>query len=223
MNAEINYQKQMEEVIRQLEGRKPTLLLHSCCGPCSSAVLERLVPYFQVSLFWYNPNIWPREELDKRFQHQMKILESMGREDRVRVLQGPWDHDGWKSAVAGLEGEPEGGARCTECFRMRLSLTAQTARYYGFEWYCTTLSVSPYKDALRLNRLGEQYGQETHVRFLPSDFKKKEGYKRSIELCRKYDIYRQDYCGCEFSLLPEKRQELEKKEEAERMLSEAGS
>ena len=128
-----------------------------------------------------------------------------------------------RAAVAGLEGEPEGGARCTECFRMRLSLTAQTARYYGFEWYCTTLSVSPYKDALRLNRLGEQYGQETHVRFLPSDFKKKEGYKRSIELCRKYDIYRQDYCGCEFSLLPEKRQELEKKEEAERMLSEAGS
>ena len=196
---EFNYQKQLDKEIEKLKGKRPTLLLHSCCGPCSSYVLEYLTRYFEVSLFWYNPNIYPQEEFNKRFQNQIKLIEEMGLAGDVQVLVSPRKHDEYLKRVMGLQNEPEGGDRCTECFRMRLNATAQMAQKYKFDWFCTTLTVSPHKDAQRINQLGEEIGRAYGVNFLPSDFKKREGYKRSTELSRQYGLYRQNYCGCEFS------------------------
>jgi predicted adenine nucleotide alpha hydrolase (AANH) superfamily ATPase len=196
---EFNYQKQLDKEIDKLKGKRPRLLLHSCCGPCSSYVLEYLTKYFEVTLFWYNPNIWPQEEFDRRFQNQIKLIEGMGLAQDVQVLAAPRNYGEYLRRVKGLEDEPEGGARCTECFRMRLNATAQMAKKYGFDWFCTTLTVSPHKDAARINQLGEEIGRAYGVNFLPSDFKKRDGYKRSIELSKEYELYRQDYCGCEFS------------------------
>ncbi len=196
---EINYQKQLDRIVDGLHGKRPRLLLQSCCGPCSSYVLEYLTRYFDVTLLWYNPNIYPEEEFNKRFENQIKVIEDMGFADDVQVLAAPWKHDEYLERVKGLENEPEGGERCTACFRMRLNMTAQLAKKYGFEWFCTTLTVSPHKDAPRINAIGEELGKAYGVKFLPSDFKKREGYKRSTELSRRYGIYRQDYCGCEFS------------------------
>ena len=196
---EFNYQKQLDKEIARLKGKKPSLLLHSCCGPCSSYVLEYLTKYFEVSLFWYNPNIWPQEEFEKRFRNQIKIIEDMGLADQVQILASPWKHEEYLRRVKGLENEPEGGERCTECFRMRLNETAQMAKKYRFEWFCTTLTVSPHKDAAKLNALGEEIGRAYGVNFLPSDCKKRDGYRRSIELSKEYGLYRQNYCGCEFS------------------------
>ena len=197
---DINYQKQMDKIVAALRGRQPRLLLQSCCGPCSSAVLETLTRYFDVALLWYNPNIYPQSEFNKRFENQIKVIEDMGYADRVQVMAAPWKHEEYLARVKGLEGEPEGGERCTACFRLRLNQTAQTAAKYGFEWFCTTLTVSPHKDAARINAIGEEIGRAYGVKFLPSDFKKRDGYKRSTELSRQYGIYRQNYCGCEFSI-----------------------
>lgn len=196
---EVNYQKQLDKIVDGLRGERPRLLLQSCCGPCSSYVLEYLTRYFDVTLFWYNPNIYPEAEFNKRFQNQIKVIEAMGLADRVQIMASPWKHDSYLARVKGLEAEPEGGERCTACFRLRLNETAQTAKKYGYDWFCTTLTVSPHKDAKRINEIGEEIGQAYGVRFLPSDFKKREGYKRSTELSRQYGIYRQNYCGCEFS------------------------
>ena len=195
-----NYQKQMDAVVASLpQGERPRLLLQSCCGPCSSYVLEALTPYFCVTVLYYNPNIQPREEYDLRLENQRKIIAALPTPSAVDILECDYDGEKFDAAVKGLESEPEGGARCSVCFRLRLEETAKRAKELGFDWFCTTLTVSPHKDAERLNQIGKALGERYGVPFLPSDFKKRDGYKRSIQLSKEYDLYRQDYCGCLFS------------------------
>ena len=195
-----NYQNELDEIIRELGGRRPRLLLHSCCGPCSSAVLEYLTQYFDVTLLWYNPNLYPEEEFDRRLQAQRELIEKMGLADRVAVLAEPWRAEDYRAVAAGLENEPEGGRRCTECFRLRLRETARLAAREGYDFFCTTLTLSRHKDAVRINALGEELAREAGGRWLPSDFKKRGRELRSTELSKQHGIYRQNYCGCEFSL-----------------------
>ena len=200
-----NYQQELDRILERQGGERPRLLLHSCCGPCSSAVLEYLTQFFRVTVFWYNPNIYPREEFDRRLSAQRELLEKMGLAPGVSLLVLPRDSDPWYRATAGLEQEPEGGARCTECFRLRLREAAKYAAKEGYDWYCSTLTLSRHKDPVRINALGEQFAGEFGVRWLPSEFKKRGRELRSQQLCAEYGIYRQDYCGCEYSLPAEKR------------------
>ena len=195
-----NYQKQMDTVVASLpQGERPRLLLQSCCGPCSSYVLEALTPYFRVTVLYYNPNIQPRAEYDLRMENQRRIIAALPTPSEVDILECDYDGEKYDAAVTGLESEPEGGARCTVCFRLRLEETAKRAAELGFDFFCTTLTVSPHKDAARLNQIGKALGERYGVPFLPSDFKKREGYKRSIQLSKEYGLYRQDYCGCLYS------------------------
>ncbi len=194
----INYQKKMEEQILSLNGT-PSLLLHSCCGPCSSYVLEVLTQYFNVTLLYYNPNIYPESEYYKRYDEQKKIIEKMPFIHPVKIMECSYDENEFLSAARGYENEREGGSRCEKCFILRMKKTAQLAAENGFDFFTTTLSVSPHKNAPLLNKIGEELSREFSVDFLYADFKKKEGYKRSIELSKKYELYRQDYCGCRFS------------------------
>ena len=195
-----NYQKQMDAVVASLpQGERPRLLLQSCCGPCSSYVLEALTPFFRVTVLYYNPNIQPRAEYDLRLENQRKIIAALPTPTEVDILECDYDGEKYDAAVKGLESEPEGGARCTVCFRLRLEETAKRASELGYDWFCTTLTVSPHKDAERLNQIGKALGERYGVPFLPSDFKKREGYKRSIQLSKEYELYRQDYCGCLYS------------------------
>ena len=195
-----NYMRELDAIIERNAGRRPRVLLHSCCGPCSSAVLEKLIRNFEVTLLWYNPNLYPQEEFERRFATQMELVEKMGLAEDVPILAEKWTHEDYLARVKGLEGEPEGGARCTECFRLRLVECAKLAKRYGFDYFCTTLSVSRHKDAVRLNALGEEIGKAFGVAWLPSDFKKRGGEERSRQLSAQYGLYRQNYCGCEFSL-----------------------
>lgn len=194
-----NYQILTDKAIAALAGGKPALLLQSCCGPCSSYVLEALTPYFRVTVLYYNPNIQPRAEYDLRLENQRKIIAALPTPSAVDILECDYDGEKYDAAVKGLEAEPEGGARCTVCFRLRLEETAKRASELGYDWFCTTLTVSPHKDAERLNQIGRTLGERYGVPFLPSDFKKREGYKRSIQLSKEYELYRQDYCGCLYS------------------------
>lgn len=190
-----NYQLETDKLIASLEGR-PRLLLHSCCGPCSSYVLEYLTRCFDLSLLYYNPNIRPGSEYQKRLETQMKLL---ARFPDVKLLPCPYDAEAYNAAAQGLENEPEGGSRCEACFRLRLEYTAKRAAEGGFDWFCTTLTVSPHKNAGTINTIGARLAEEYGIKWLPSDFKKREGYKRSIELSKEYALYRQDYCGCLYS------------------------
>ena len=196
----INYQKKMEEQIASLTS-KPTLLLQSCCGPCSSYVLEVLSRHFLVSVIYYNPNIYPEDEYYKRLGEQKKIIENMPTENEVKIFECGYDENEFLEFTKGLENEREGGARCTECFVLRLEKTARCAKENGFDFFTTTLSVSPHKNAQLLNEIGASLEEKYGVKYLFADFKKKEGYKRSIELSKQYGLYRQDYCGCRYSLL----------------------
>lgn len=200
-----NYQIQLDKEIEKLNGERPALLLHSCCGPCSSYVLEYLTQYYNVTLLWYNPNIWPPEENDKRLHYQKQIIDALGLKDKVRIIIPEYDHEKYLQVSSGLESEPEGGARCTECFRLRLREAASAAVQTGCSWFCTTLTVSPHKNAEKINQLGREIGEEYGVHFLPSDFKKRNGYRRSIELSKEYNLYRQDYCGCEYAWAQQKK------------------
>ncbi|NCB29179.1 MAG: epoxyqueuosine reductase QueH [Clostridia bacterium] len=195
----VNYQREMEAVLARLaaQGRRPRLLLHSCCGPCSSAVLETLAPHFALTVFFCNPNIYPEDEYRHRLAEQARLLAELPFE--VSLLEDPYDHAAFLSAVRGLEREPEGGARCEPCFRLRMERAARAAHDGSFDFFTTTLSVSPHKDAQLLGAIGQELGARYGVAYLPSDFKKKEGYKRSVALAKQYALYRQDYCGCEFS------------------------
>ena len=203
------FQKELDAIILAQQGYKPSVLLHSCCGPCSSSVLEYLTKYFRVTLLWYNPNLYPEEEYNKRLATQKELLERMPLSSAVDVLTVPWKHEEFVSAVAGYEEEPEGGERCERCFYLRLKKCAQLAKENHFDYFCSTLTVSRYKNALLINSVGERISAETGARWLPSDFKKKGGEQRSAELAELYKLYRQVYCGCEFSL--KKRKEFEKK------------
>ncbi len=196
-----NYQQMMEEVIRRDcgEGRRPTLLLHACCAPCSSYVLEALSPYFSITLFFYNPNISPAEEYAFRLEELRRLVQKMGLEDSVKVIAADYEPERFSAIAAGREHLPEGGGRCADCYRLRLRKTAQLAEAQGFDYFTTTLSISPYKNAEWLNTIGEEEGARVGVLYLPSDFKKKNGYKRSCELSEMYGLYRQNYCGCVYS------------------------
>ena len=198
--SKTNYMHAFEEIAAGSKGKRPRLLLHSCCGPCSSSVLELLTKYFDVTLLWYNPNLYPQEEFDRRFAAQIELIENMGLTEEVSVLAERRKHEDYLRRVKGLENEPEGGARCTECFRLRLFECAKLAKQYGYDYFCTTLTVSRHKDAERINALGEEIGKAFGVAWLPSDFKKRGGELRSQQLSEQYGIYRQNYCGCEFSL-----------------------
>ncbi len=198
-----NYQLLMEQQISSLEGT-PSLLLQSCCGPCSSYVLEVLSKHFNVTVLYYNPNIYPYEEYEKRLHEQIKIIESMPFLNPVSLMPCEYDENEFLSVAKGLENEREGGARCKECFILRMEKTASLAKENGFDFFTTTLSVSPHKNAPLLNEIGKNLEEKYGVRFLFADFKKKEGYKRSIQLSKEYDLYRQEYCGCRFSLNQQK-------------------
>ena len=198
----MNYQLVLDSELARIadSGRTPALLLHSCCGPCSSYVLEYLARYFRITVLYYNPNIQPRAEFDRRAETQRQLLRTAGYENPVDLIVPPYDDAPFLTAVSGLEEEPEGGARCLRCFELRLGETARLARDGGFDYFSTTLSVSPHKDAEALNSIGLSMAERYGVPFLCSDFKKRNGYKRSIELSALYGLYRQDYCGCSFSV-----------------------
>ena len=203
-----NYQRELDRIIQKRGQKTPRVLLHSCCGPCSSAVLEYITQYFDVTLLWYNPNLYPKEEFDRRFKTQVELIEKMGLADKVNILAEPWKSEDYYRRVKGLENEPEGGKRCAECFRLRLLETARLAKHYGYDYFCTTLTLSRHKDAVLINTIGEEIAGAVGVSWLPSDFKKRNGENRSIELSEQYGLYRQLYCGCEFSL--RKREETAK-------------
>lgn len=209
-----NYAKELERLIQKLqqEGKVPRLLLHVCCAPCSSAVLEYLSQYFAITLLYYNPNIAPLEEYQKREAELRRLVSQMKFTHPVALLPCQYDGQAFVQAARGLEGEPEGGKRCEACFRLRLRYAAQEAARLRFDYYTTTLSISPMKNAPLLNQLGEEIGREFGVAHLPSDFKKKDGYKRSVQLSKEYDLYRQDYCGCAFSKAQRQREKEEREE-----------
>lgn len=198
-----NYYKLMEAELKELAGR-PKLLLHSCCGPCSSSVTELLAKYFELTVFYSNSNIYPQEEYEKRLANQQRLLDKMFPDGQVQLLSPDYDHGNFTERIENLEADiksqPEGGVRCEICFEMRLGQTACAAKEGRFDYFTTTLSVSPHKSAEAINRIGLDLAEEYGVKFLTSDFKKKDGYKRSIELSGEYGIYRQNYCGCEFSI-----------------------
>jgi len=195
-----NYQKELDEIInKECVGKKPTLLLHSCCAPCSSYCLEYLNQYFDITIIYYNPNISKEEEFRKRVDELKKLLKLNNMENQVKIVVPLYDNREFFDVVKGLENEPERGKRCYVCYELRLKRTALLAKEQGFDYFSTTLSISPYKNAEWLNEIGERLGEELGVKYLVSDFKKKNGYKRSIELSEEYDLYRQDYCGCIYS------------------------
>ena len=197
----VNYQKKLDEVIAQVEksAEKPTLLLHACCAPCSSYVLEYLTKYFRIVLFYYNPNISPKEEFEKRTRELKRLVGEMPLNDKTEVTGGDYCVREFYDIAKCLEDLPEGSERCFRCYRLRLEKTAQLAKKLGADWFTTTLSISPYKNAQKLNEISSELAAVYGVNALPADFKKKGGYKRSIELSAKYGLYRQDYCGCVFS------------------------
>ncbi len=209
-----NYAKELEYLIEknQEQGRVPTLLLHACCAPCSSAVLEYLSRFFAITLLYYNPNIAPYEEYEKRETELRRLVREMDVVHPVQLLPCSYDGQAYCQAGEGVEGEPEGGKRCTACFRLRLEYTARQAAKLHFDYFTTTLSISPLKNARLLNQLGEEMGEKYGVAHLPSDFKKKDGYKRSVELSKVYGLYRQDYCGCVFSKAQRQREKEERKD-----------
>ena len=197
----INYSKETEKIIENNKREQilPSLLLHSCCAPCSSACLEYLSAHFRITVLYYNPNIYPASEFEKRFSEQERLISEMPLENGVSLIRGEYNYDDFAKTVKGLENVPEGGERCFKCYRLRLEKTAAVAAERGFDYFCTTLSLSPLKNSQKINEIGIETAEKFGVKWLPSDFKKKEGYKRSIELSRQYSLYRQNFCGCVFS------------------------
>lgn len=196
-----NYQIMLDDKIKSIKdsGYTPTLFLHACCAPCSSYVLEYLSEYFNIIVFYYNPNISPLSEWQKRCLELEKLIKKMPLKNKVTFVSGDYDNDKFIEIAKGLEDLSEGGERCFKCYRLRLSETAKYAKQYGADFFTTTLSISPHKNAEVLNVTGAEISSEFGIPYLYSDFKKKNGYKRSCELSVKYDLYRQDYCGCVYS------------------------
>lgn len=191
----VNYDLELERIISENKGKKPTLLLHSCCGPCSTAVITRLINYFDITIYYYNPNIEPINEYLKRKEEQLKVIRELG----VKYINCDYENDIYRKTVKGLEDLPEGSKRCFLCFKLRLLKTALKAKEENFEYFGTTLTVSPHKNSEVINLIGKDLEENIKVKYLYSDFKKKEGYKISIELSKKFNLYRQNYCGCLFS------------------------
>ena len=197
MEPKVNYQKKLEEILKREEGHRPRLLLQCCCAPCSSYVLEYLSNYFEIDLFFYNPNIDTAQEFDLRKKELWRLARGLGIEGQQ--IAPDYHPEEFLEIAAGLETAPEGGPRCKKCFELRLERTAQAAAAGGYDYFTTTLSISPLKNAALLNAIGGNLAEKYGVKYLFSDFKKKEGYKRSIQLSAQYGLYRQDYCGCRFS------------------------
>ena len=200
MNKE-NFVKEFDGTVAGFGDTKPRILLHSCCGPCSSSVIELLSRYFEVTVLWYNPNLYPEEEFIKRLDTQRQLLSGLEADGiHADILVEPWRSEEYLTRVRGLENEPEEGRRCHVCFRLRLEETARIASERGYPWFCTTLTVSSRKDAVIINAIGREAGEKHGVSWLPSEFKKREGWHRSVILSKKYGLYRQNYCGCVYSL-----------------------
>ncbi len=218
MQQKRNYDKEMDEIIEHFEeGQVPKLFLHSCCAPCSSAVFERLTKDFEITDFFYNPNISPESEYRKRTGEIQRLIDELPKEHPIHFVEGRYEPKEFYDMAKGLEDVPEGGERCFKCFALRLEESAKKAAEGGYDYFTTTLTISPLKNAAKLNEIGQEMGEKYGVKFLPSDFKKKNGYKRSTELSREYDLYRQDYCGCVFSKMQRER------EKAEKLQQEAGT
>lgn len=196
-----NYQKELERIILENEkkGKVPTLLLHSCCAPCSSYCIEYLSQFFRITIFYYNPNITDKEEYAKRVEEQKRFIQQFPTKYKVEFLEGNYEPERFFEIAKGYEKVPEGGERCFRCYELRLRETGRVAKEKGFDYFTTTLSISPLKNAKKLNEIGEMLSKEWDAAYLYSDFKKKEGYKRSITLSAEYDLYRQNYCGCIYS------------------------
>ena len=195
----MNYDILMEEEIEKIKGKEKTLLLHACCAPCSSAVLERLGNIFKITILYYNTNITDKEEYDKRLEEIHKFIEKFETKYKIDIIDGRYDKNEFFEMAQGLENEPEKGKRCYKCYNLRLEETAKIAKEKNFDYFTTTLSLSPYKNSNWINEIGENLKDKYQVEYLYSDFKKKNGYKRSIELSKEYNLYRQNYCGCIYS------------------------
>lgn len=197
-----NYQKELEKLLEELEkeGKVPTLLLHSCCAPCSSYVLEYLSNYFKITIYYYNPNIYPEEEYRYRAKEQREFLDKIPQKYPISFIEGHYEPQEFYQTIKGYEKEKEGGERCYLCYDLRLRFAMEMAEEKGFDYYTTTLSISPHKNAKWLNEIGERLAEGKNVKYLCSDFKKKNGFKRSVELTTEYEMYRQEYCGCIFSM-----------------------
>lgn len=196
MKEKKNYQNQLIEIINGLDSKK-SLFLHSCCGPCSTRALSFLCDYFDITVFYYNPNIEPLEEYEKRKSEQKRFIKEFNHAN-IDFLDCDYQNEDFKNAVIGLEGEKEGGARCPVCYKLRMKKTALMAKKLGYDYFGTTLTVSPYKHSDWINEIGALLEREIGVKYLYSDFKKQDGYKKSIELSKEYNLYRQDYCGCSY-------------------------
>lgn len=198
----VNYQKEMERLIQEncSKERVPKLLLHSCCAPCSSYCIACLAEYFEVTVFYYNPNIYPPEEYEMRAKEQKRFVQEFPVKYPLHYVEGAYDTRRFYEMAQGMEHLPEGGERCFACYELRLREAAEYAGKHGFDFFTTTLSISPLKNAQKLNEIGSRLEQEYNVRYLYSDFKKKDGYKKSTEISREYGMYRQNYCGCVYSL-----------------------
>lgn len=198
MQQNVNYQRRLDELINKLSGT-PRLLLHCCCAPCSSYVLEYLSRFFEITCLFYNPNISPAEEYEKRAEELRRLISEQPHENPVSIIVEKYNPQDFFAAIKGYEHIKEGGERCFRCYRLRLEMAAKYAKEYNFDYFCSTLSISPLKNARKLNDIGEELSKIYKISHLPNDFKKKGGYKRSIELSAEYDLYRQNYCGCVFS------------------------
>ena len=194
----MNYQIVLENTLKNLKDKK-TLLLHACCAPCSSYVIEYLSNYFAITILFYNPNINNDTEYNKRLQELERFVKEFKTNNPVKVISLGYNHDEYLQTVLGLEKEKEGGSRCLKCYRLRIEKTFEYAKQYNFDYVTTTLTISPLKNSQVINKIGSELENIYHINYLYSDFKKKEGYKRSIVLSHEYNLYRQDYCGCEFS------------------------
>ncbi len=199
MKVNENYFKLGQKQLENLNGKK-RLLLHSCCAPCSSHVISYLTNYFDITILYYNPNISPRSEYDKRKEEQIRLIKEIDKINKIDIIDCDYDNDIYESRIKGYEDCPERGNRCTICFDLRLSKTAHLAKELNYDYFCSTLTVSPYKNSKLLNEIGKQMEEKYGVTWLYSDFKKENGYKHSIELSKKYNLYRQDYCGCKYSV-----------------------
>ena len=193
-----NYSVKCENILNNLDGKKK-LLLHSCCGPCSSYVISYLTNYFDITILYYNPNIYPYDEYLKRKQEQIKLINEIDCSNNLDIMDCDYDNDLYEKCIIGLENEPERGNRCMVCYNLRMEKTAKMAKECNYDYFCTTLSVSPYKNSECINKIGEKLQNKYNINWLYSDFKKKDGYKQSILLSKKYNLYRQDYCGCIYS------------------------
>ena len=200
------YQEELDKIIGNLD-YTPNLLLHSCCAPCSSYCIEYLSNYFNITIYYYNPNISPIEEYEKRKKEQIKFINEFKTKNKLNIIDSDYNYDDFLNVIKGLENEPEGGSRCSKCYLLRMDSTAKKASDLKYDYFATTLTVSPYKNSKKINEIGYLLEEKYKIKYLPSDFKKKNGYKRSIELSKEYNLYRQNYCGCVFSKMEREKYE----------------